>query len=632
MGLGPDLGRRVRSGFVALWTLVGPIACFPPQEGPGTAAVGPEEVRKALKQAVEFFRTQVSNSGGYHFRYATDLSYGRSEAAEGPSQVTVQTGGTPRVGMAYLRAYEATEDPDYLEAARDTALLLVRGQHCSGGWDYIIELDPEKRRSYPYRVDGDCAERQDSTPEGETAGPKAASTLDDNVTQGALRLLMRVDRELGFQDPKIHEASLYALDQLARAQYPNGAWPQRFQKVADPGLPATRSAAYPDSWSREWPGPDYRHHYTLNDNAILDVIDTFLEAARIYQPVAKVVTAFDRPCIPADCVATRSHTPGMLPHRALSGGRRNGLGARATFTTGCYGESRYRAVAEKGGDFLLLAQMPDPQPAWAQQYDGRMHPAWGRIFEPPSITGSESQAVLQMLLVLYRETGRKKYLEPVPRAVEYLRKSNLPPEGPWRREGGRCGPEELCLARFYELGTNRPLFITKGSRVRVETGSSRLLDGYELSYSPQSVITHYGLWTDGTRLEQAEQEYRSLLSQDPTAIRRPERLQGLSPWRGETAFPSGQELSRRVRSLVQSMDPRGAWVEEGSVGKADPVIFLFAAENMVVTVGDRTVPLNENGRLNVFRGDKPPLERIISSRTFARNIETMAAFLSESGR
>jgi PelA/Pel-15E family pectate lyase len=563
---------------VALWTLVGPIACSPPPEGPETAAVGPEEVRKALKQAVEFFRTQVSNSGGYHFRYASDLSYGRSEAAEGPSQVTVQTGGTPRVGMAYLRAYEATADPDYLEAARETALLLVRGQHCSGGWDYIIELDPEKRRSYPYRVDGDCAERQDSTPEGETAGPKAASTLDDNVTQGALRLLMRVDRELGFQDPKIHEASLYALDQLARAQYPNGAWPQRFQKVADPGLPATRSAAYPDSWSREWPGPDYRHHYTLNDNAILDVIDTFLEAARIY------------------------------------------------------GEPRYRAVAEKGGDFLLLAQMPDPQPAWAQQYDGRMHPAWGRIFEPPSITGSESQAVLQMLLVLYRETGRKKYLEPVPRAVEYLRKSNLPPEGPWRREGGRCGPEELCLARFYELGTNRPLFITKGSRVRVETGSSRLLDGYELSYSPQSVITHYGLWTDGTRLEQAEQEYRSLLSQDPTAIRRPERLQGLSPWRGETAFPSGQELSRRVRSLVQSMDPRGAWVEEGSVGKADPVIFLFAAENMVVTVGDRTVPLNENGRLNVFRGDKPPLERIISSRTFARNIETMAAFLSESGR
>ena len=61
-----------------------------------------------------------------------------------------------------------------------------------------------------------------------------------------------------------------------------------------------------------------------------------LASACSYQPVAKVVTAFDRPCIPADCVATRSHTPGMLPHRALSGGRRNGLGARETFATDCY--------------------------------------------------------------------------------------------------------------------------------------------------------------------------------------------------------------------------------------------------------------------------------------------------------
>lgn len=578
MALKSDFERRIRSGFTALWILVGPIACSPPPEIPETAAVGPEEVRKVLKQAVEFFRTQVSNSGGYHFRYASDLSYGRSEAADGPTQVTVQTGGTPLVGMAYLRAYEATADPYYLEAARETALLLVRGQHCSGGWDYIIELDPGKRSSYPYRVDGDCAETRESAPEEESSGRKPASTLDDNVTQGALRLLMRVDRELGFQDPKIHEASLYALDQLARVQYPNGAWPQRFRRVADPGLPATRSAAYPDSWSREWPGPDFRHHYTLNDNAILDVIDTFLEAARIYR------------------------------------------------------EPRYRAAAEKGGDFLLLAQMPDPQPAWAQQYDGRMHPAWGRIFEPPSVTGSESQAVLQMLLVLYRETGRKKYLEPFPRAVEYLRKSNLPSDGPWRQESGRCGPDALCLARFYELGTNHPLFITKGSRVRVENGPSRLLDGYELSYSPETVITHYGLWTDGSRLEKAEQEYLSLQSQDPSTIGRPERLHGLSPWRGEAAFPSGPELELRIRDLVQSLDPRGAWIEEGSVGKADPVIFLFAAEDMVATIGDRAFPLNENGRLTVFRGGKPPLERILSSRTFARNIETMAAYLGESDR
>ena len=578
MALKSDFERRLRSGFAALWILVGPIACSPPPEGPGPPAASPDEVRRALKQAVEFFRSRVSNSGGYHFRYAADLSYGRSEAAHGPTQVTVQTSGTPLVGMAYLRTYEATADPYYLEAARETALLLVRGQHCSGGWDYIIELDPNGAAPTPTGSTGIVPSGRIPLCKTAPSGSRAASTLDDNVTQGALRLLMRVDRELEFQDAEIHEASLFALDQLARAQYPNGAWPQRFRDVSDSGLPAGRSAAYPDSWPREWPGPDYRHHYTLNDNAILDVIDTFLEAARIY------------------------------------------------------GEPRYRDVAAKGGDFLLLAQMPDPQPAWAQQYDSRMHPAWGRIFEPPSVTGSESQAVLQMLLVLYRETGLKKYLEPLPRAVEYLRKSDLSADGPWRQAGGRCGPGALCLARFYELGTNRPLFITKGSRIRLETGPSRLLDGYELSYSPESVILHYGLWTDGNRLEQAEQEYRSLLSRDPSAIRRPERLQGLSPWRGETAYPSGPELARLAGSLVRSLDPRGAWVEEGSVGKADPVVFLFAAEDMVVTIDNRTIPLNENGRLTVFRGDKPPLEQILSSRTFSQNIEAMAAYLSESGQ
>ena len=57
----------------------------------------------------------------------------------------------------------------------------------------------------------------------------------------------------------------------------------------------------------------------------------------VYQPVAKVVAAFDRPCIPADCVAIREGDhkgrPYMHPNRALSGGRRNGLDARETFTT-----------------------------------------------------------------------------------------------------------------------------------------------------------------------------------------------------------------------------------------------------------------------------------------------------------
>ena len=75
----------------------------------------------SLRKAVEFYRTKVATEGGYHFAYAEDLSYGRSEMSEGPTRVEIQREGTPLVGMAYLEAYAATADTYYLEAARDVA-------------------------------------------------------------------------------------------------------------------------------------------------------------------------------------------------------------------------------------------------------------------------------------------------------------------------------------------------------------------------------------------------------------------------------------------------------------------------------------------------------------------------------
>src|SRR5918994_1722547 len=91
------------------------------------------------------------------------------------------------------------------------------------------------------------------------------TTLDDNVTQAAARLLMRIDRELGFTDRAIHEASRFALDSLVRAQYPNGAWPQRYSRFPDAKAFPVRPASYPASWPRTWPGSNYFEHYTFND-------------------------------------------------------------------------------------------------------------------------------------------------------------------------------------------------------------------------------------------------------------------------------------------------------------------------------------------------------------------------------
>jgi PelA/Pel-15E family pectate lyase len=532
-----------------------------------------ERARAALRKAVEFYRTKVATEGGYHFAYAQDLSYGRSEMSEGPTRVEVQREGTPGVGMAYLDAYEATRDNYYLDAATDVARALVRGQYCSGGWDYYIEFDPQKRKEFPYRVDGSCTATR----------PERQTTLDDNITQAAVRLLMRVDRELGFKDAPIHEAALFALDSLIRAQYPNGAWPQRFSRFPDPNAFPVKKASYPESWPRTWPGPNYTAHYTFNDNSIVDMIDAMLEAARIYK------------------------------------------------------EPRYLAAAEKGGAFILLAQMPEPQPGWAQQYDRDMHPAWARVFEPASITGGESQSVMRALLLLYRETGQKKYLEPLPRALAYYRQSALPnvaSPSEVRRRACRSGTP--CMARFYELKTNRPLYITKGTRVAALDRGSANVDGYEVSYRDESVITHYAVVVSGAAFAEIEREHGELQKANPASLKRPDRLRGLSPWNGREApvgsgidgdRREGADIDTRIRAVIDAMDARGAWVEEGSIGRANRLVSVFAAKDMVVTLGGKVLPMKENDTLEVFAGAEPPNQRILRTRTFVENIGALGAYV-----
>ena len=340
-------------GYTALTILC--LALPSPSAG---AAESPlrDQAAHALRRATEFFRTKLSTEGGYLWRYSEDLSQRAGETAATDTMVWVQPPGTPTVGVAFLDAYAATGDRAYLDAARDAASALVRGQLRSGGWHYLIEFDPQKRARYAYRTHPDA---------GAGEVPRKVTnltTLDDDNTQSALRLLMRVDRTLEFKDPKVHEAARYALDCLLKAQYPNGAWPQSFDHFPDPAAFPVVRASYPKTWPRTSPGAKYGSFYTLNDNSVADTIDVMLQAAQVY------------------------------------------------------GDSKYKAAAEKGGGFLLLAQMPEPQPAWAQQYDAAMHPAWARKFEPPAVTGGESQEALTILLSLYRATGDMRYLEPVPRA------------------------------------------------------------------------------------------------------------------------------------------------------------------------------------------------------------------------
>jgi uncharacterized protein YyaL (SSP411 family) len=194
-----------------------------------------------------------------------------------------------------------------------------------------------------------------------------------------------------------------------------------------------------------------------------------------------------------------------------------------------YSEEKYTQAAARAGGFILLAQMPEPQPAWAQQYDADMHPGWARKFEPPAVTGGESQGVLRTLLTLHRATGDRKYLEPVPRALRYLRASLLP--------DGR-------LARFYELRTNRPLFFTRD---------------YQLTWSDADCPTHYSFKV-ASDLDRIAEQYEGLAASKSADTTRPK------------AEPAVLEegLEGRVRAVISALDARGRWVEAGALRYQGP--------------------------------------------------------------
>jgi PelA/Pel-15E family pectate lyase len=479
-----EMANMPRHSPVALTLLL----CFPASclsDEPLTAQAG-----EALRRAVEFFSKKVSSHGGYVYRYSADLAKREGEGKVGPDTVWVQPPGTPAVGLAYLEAYERTGQSYLLEAAKAAGECLIRGQLRSGGWNASIEFDPQARSRWAYRVDPPRRRARNHT------------SFDDDKTQSALRFLMRLDQALNPRDERVHEAAGFALDSIIKAQFPNGAWPQGYDQFPDPAKHPVRPASFPQSWPRKHPGGDYWNHYTLNDNAIADTIDTLILAARLYR------------------------------------------------------EPRYRSAALRAGDFLILAQLPEPQPAWAQQYDNEMHPVWARKFEPPAISGGESQGVMEALLRLYVESGERRFLKPIGPALEYLRRSLL--------SDGR-------LARFYELRTNRPLYLTRD---------------YELTYNDGELPTHYAFKV-ASRIDRIQRQYdrlAKLSTAELTAFRD----------RADSRSGDAKPLEGSVGRIIKSLDDRGAWVEPGSLR---------------------------------YHGASDDSRQVIDTRTFIRNIEVLSQYL-----
>jgi hypothetical protein len=121
--------------------------------------------------------------------------------------------------------------------------------------------------------------------------------------------------------------------------------------------------------------------------------------------------------------------------------------------------------------------------------------------------------VMETLIKIARYTGEKKYLEPIPPALEYFTRKCLLADGK--------------IARYYEFKTNKPLYMDKG---------------YQLTYDDSSVPGHYG-WKQPARFEEIRKAYQAVKSDDEPARARPAR--------------PGEE---QVRRIIKELDREGRWI------------------------------------------------------------------------
>jgi PelA/Pel-15E family pectate lyase len=449
----------------------------------------PEQAREGLRKACDEWANRVASHGGFVWEYSTDLTTRRrGESGDLPPSVVWVQSGTPMVGEAFLRAYKATGETAYLDAALAAGKCLAYGQLESGGWDYRIDFDPELNRNHYHHLDGTGKATRNTT------------TFDDDNTQSATRFLMRLDQHV--DDPEIDAAVERAIACFLKAQYSggnwDGAWPQRFP-------PPTKG---------------YGMLPTFNDNTMSDCVRTMLLAYELY-------------------------------------GREDCL------------KSVKRCL-----EFYLRSQQPAPQTAWAQQCDKDLKPAWARKFEPPSITGGESCGNCQLLMDMYERFGDPRYLEAVGKAVDWYERSRI---------GGT--EEKGIWARFYEVGSNRPLYFTKT---------------YKLTYEDKDLPVHYSFQSN-YGVNRMMRRYAALREVAPETLEERREKRQAPPDYEELA----ERLAPKVEALLKAQDDNGCWSKR--VGRVEQV-------------------RDEEGRIKRVVDDGNQLTMIYSA-TFARNTAVLCEYL-----
>lgn len=212
------------------------------------------------------------------------------------------------------------------------------------------------------------------------------------------------------------------------ARIVGGLTPRPYAEAALRGIDYLLAAQYPNGgWPQFFPlRNDYSRHITFNDNAMVNVVTLLDEVARARPPF------------------------GFVDDRRRS---------RAT------------EALKKSVSVILEAQVVvDGAPtAWCAQHDEvTLEPRGGRAYEHASLSGAETVGIVRFLM---RQPPTPEIVRSVDAAVAWLQRVRVP-DGQW--------------ARFYEMGTNRPIFSGRDGIVRYNLS--------EIEQERREGYAWYGTW------------------------------------------------------------------------------------------------------------------------------------------
>jgi PelA/Pel-15E family pectate lyase len=199
-------------------------------------------------------------------------------------------------------------------------------------------------------------------------------------------------------------AFLKGLDHVLKARYPTGGWPQ----------------LYP-------PGKGYHRHITFNDGAMVNILQFLCDVSSV-----------------ADF---------SFVDQARQTAARRGF--------------------DSGIQCILKSQIKvnGVLTIWCAQHDEKtLEPRWGRSFEPPALTSAESAGIVRLLMNLDNPGpdikaaihGAARWFESA--AIKGIRQVTR--NGDKVIEANTNAPP--LWARFYEIGSNRPIFCGRDGVIRYD--------------------------------------------------------------------------------------------------------------------------------------------------------------------